>query len=416
MQTDNIYSKLAIISFSLYIFFILFGTTLPFQERAIDASDISTSNVANQIIFTALFLISIITLFHKIDNVISVIKEEKFLALFLLFCTFSIVWSNYSLITFKRLFRFYTEVIVCLSFLLYAKSLDDALVILRIILGAYVVVTFVTIFTIPAAIDSYGDWRGITLQKNLLGQSSLISVLVWGLSLKDKRKLVKFFYTIMMLISLILLIGSKSSTSLIALVIIVISGVLFSLEKYFVNVEIRKTFPIIIILYFILVIVSSYLLVPQLINSIFKEGGKNITFTGRTEIWSYILSVVKKHWLLGCGYQGFWIMNDPNIIKLWPIFHFQINESHNGYIDLLNETGLIGLLLVFSIVINYFYKLNKFKRKNSWKWFILANLIVNILESVLFRGGLYIIEFMFVFAYLELFTSNQFRIKGKLIT
>jgi len=80
------------------------------------------------------------------------------------------------------------------------------------------------------------------------------------------------------------------------------------------------------------------------------------------------------------------------------------NSSHSGYLDILNETGLIGLFSVIAIVINYFVNLVKYKEKTFWMWFIVLALIENFTESILFnpRG---VMTFIFLFAYLSLFTN-----------
>ena len=80
-------------------------------------------------------------------------------------------------------------------------------------------------------------------------------------------------------------------------------------------------------------------------------------------------------------------------------------QSHNGYIDTLNETGIIGLFSFFTVVINYFINLVRYKEKTFWMWFIIIGLMENVTESVLFSpGGL--MTFMFVYSYLSLFVNK----------
>ena len=132
--------------------------------------------------------------------------------------------------------------------------------------------------------------------------------------------------------------------------------------------------------------------------------GKNLTLTGRTDIWADIMVEVKKHLLLGCGYKGFWVVDSPTILELYKIYIWLPRQSHNGYLDVLNETGLIGLISFLAIVISYFVNLVKYKVKSFWMWFVVLALIENFTESVLFNpGGM--MTLMFLYAYLSLFTS-----------
>jgi O-antigen ligase len=67
-------------------------------------------------------------------------------------------------------------------------------------------------------------------------------------------------------------------------------------------------------------------------------------------IWSTLLSYWKDHWLLGSGYGSFWNIGGNKS----PLYHY-VRETdwvalvaigHNGYIDLLCQTGLPGLVMV----------------------------------------------------------------------
>jgi len=400
----NIYSRIAKITFFLYFFFTLFGTALPFRKGVSDPSEIGTANIVNQIVFTILFITSILSLLPKSNQVILIIKREKFLALFLLWCILSIFWSDHSLVSFKRLFQIYTGVLVCLSFLLHSDSVDEVLSTLKILFSIYMIVSLVSIFTIPGATSSYGAWKGLATGKNHMGQASLISLLIWVYSFKDKRIKSQLFYLFMLIVSLILLFGSQSATAITTLLLLILVGFLFSVDKLFESIGIRRTFSIITMIFLGSIIVSIYLLYPDLISSLFLQAGRDLTFTGRTELWADILEEAKKHLLLGCGYQAYWVLDSDTILALYQTYLWLPNQAHNGYVDILNETGLVGLFLVMAIIINYFFHLVKFKEVTYWKWFIIVALIINLQESTLFRPKI-LLGFIFVFFYFALFTD-----------
>ncbi len=76
--------------------------------------------------------------------------------------------------------------------------------------------------------------------------------------------------------------------------------------------------------------------------------GKDTTFSSRTVIWE----VVKEHieWApyLGTGYGAYWtgpFPGSPSYVFV-PLMHFYPSEAHNGYLDVVNDLGMVGLLCV----------------------------------------------------------------------
>ncbi len=75
---------------------------------------------------------------------------------------------------------------------------------------------------------------------------------------------------------------------------------------------------------------------------------KGATFTGRTDLWQFVIDEwVKRPWL-GAGYASVWSI-DPAIqpslkSDMWFGVYAIINEGHQGYLDLLATGGILGLL------------------------------------------------------------------------
>jgi O-antigen ligase len=80
--------------------------------------------------------------------------------------------------------------------------------------------------------------------------------------------------------------------------------------------------------------------------------GRDTTFTGRTNLWSY-LGNLDKNWLLGSGYESFWL--GPRLEAAWKVFHWGPTQAHNGYIEMYIELGLVGLLTLL-LVLLFFYR------------------------------------------------------------
>jgi len=80
--------------------------------------------------------------------------------------------------------------------------------------------------------------------------------------------------------------------------------------------------------------------------------------TGRTQIWLPLFKYAQEHWLLGAGYGSFWLIGPTS-----PIYYYTQNwvaglgHGHNGYLDLLVQIGLPGLLLaIFALILSPLFK------------------------------------------------------------
>jgi len=405
-KAKKYYEKLAHISFSIFLFFIFFTTSLPFRGRTRDISEISTSNPANQIIFGTFFIVYIIIIYSRKNEAIKFIKREKYFFIFLAWCFLTIIWSENSGVSFKRYIQYLTTVTIPLSFFLYSKNSEKAIKIFYYILAAYVLISIAAVFTIPMARNAFGFWRGIHTDKNGFAQISLIAIILFCIhytrTVSLKNKAINLF---LIVISLILLVGARSSTALLTSLILITILILFQIDKLFEPIGIRKTISFLLILCGITIILSILFFVPEKLESAIGVTGKDLTFTGRVDLWKDIWVYVQNHFYFGAGFRGFWIINSPRLVEFYQIYIWLPIQSHNGYLDILNEVGAIGATLFLLILVNYFFNLSKLKVKQSWKWFVIAAIIMNITESK-FISPKSVSGVMFIISYLALFKDS----------
>jgi O-antigen ligase len=74
---------------------------------------------------------------------------------------------------------------------------------------------------------------------------------------------------------------------------------------------------------------------------------RGVTFTARTDIWSFVVGEIGKRPWFGAGYGSFWSI-DPAVqpsLKTdgWFGVDTIINEGHDGYLDQLATGGVVGL-------------------------------------------------------------------------
>ncbi len=77
--------------------------------------------------------------------------------------------------------------------------------------------------------------------------------------------------------------------------------------------------------------------------------GRDLTFTGRTEIWELVLRE-KTNPLIGVGFYSFWLGDRPE--RLSEGYYYHLNEAHNGYLETYLNNGLIGLALLAMVLIS----------------------------------------------------------------
>jgi O-antigen ligase len=82
---------------------------------------------------------------------------------------------------------------------------------------------------------------------------------------------------------------------------------------------------------------------------------RGVTFSSRTDLWTFEIGEIWKRPLLGAGYSSFWAINpdvQPSLkTDAWFGLYAIINEGHNGYLDQLATGGIVGLLGAVFVVV-----------------------------------------------------------------
>jgi O-antigen ligase len=78
-----------------------------------------------------------------------------------------------------------------------------------------------------------------------------------------------------------------------------------------------------------------------------EQMGKDLTLSGRTDLWEYLLNTPINP-ILGSGYQSFWLQSYA--AELWAKYYFHPTQAHNGYIETYLQGGLLGLFLLLAMI------------------------------------------------------------------
>ncbi len=82
--------------------------------------------------------------------------------------------------------------------------------------------------------------------------------------------------------------------------------------------------------------------------------GKDMSLTGRTDLWQVALDEIAARPLLGAGYQAVWVPGNPIAEMLWTDFGVESRTGfhfHNAYLSNAVEIGVIGVTLQAILVL-----------------------------------------------------------------
>jgi exopolysaccharide production protein ExoQ len=304
---------------------------------------------------------------------------NPFYLIFLLLAIISLGWSIDPPITTRALFRLVVIFLSCTAFTLYGWRTDRFQGVMRPLLGALLVgsVVFAVVLPYygvqqfsdfaavgPGRIASYRDTlgtikpvlRGLTFGKNQMGQLASFGVIFWFHAWLGKD--VRTRWVILCGgCALICLYWAHSSTSIIAAAFSV--PMLLLLRHW--PQWLRRYMPYILVMFTVLILLYSLVVlrvIPQLdflLTPITAITGKDLTFSDRTAIWQIVVDHISQHPLIGTGYAAYWDNDNlasPSQVFKTLLFFFP-GESHNGYLEVLNDLGIVGGLCLLGFLFTF---------------------------------------------------------------
>ena len=332
-----------------------------YSGQQIDFADMAEPNPTSRAIKLALLgLSSIIVIWRGSLGWLVIRRLNPFFTAFLALVPVSVVWSIAPTETLARYVSLVSIVLVCFAFVLVSWRPTRFQDVVRPIFTLLLIASIVFALASPRLGIETGTgtlqdaWRGLTSQKNQFGMLSSFGFLFWlhaGLSRE-----VRWWHALLgVSLAGACILLSRSSTSLLASVL---AGT-FMLLLLRSPANWRPYMPYIVGVFAIIVVVFAVAvlkLVPGLqilLTPITAITGKDLTFSNRSEIWAIIKEHIELRPLLGSGYGAYWIgpvPTSPSYIFLSRMY-FYPTESHNGYLEIVNDLGLVGLSILFGYLV-----------------------------------------------------------------
>ena len=273
-------------------------------------------------------------------SVLSASLRVKFMTAATGLAIFSVLWSQDPAVTVR------TGLYLCLNtlfvyYLVRRFSPDD---LMRLFIGLGVLTAALSL-SMAIVVPSYAWTRseglpalqGAFSAKNALGQMCVL-FLTPALFLRGMRRVSRATYILLMLVTIAL------SFSVQAWVATFLCFCYVGVQTLSRRLEDRDfkwlTFVTVLPVGVGLVVLLTFWL------QILDFFGKDPTLSSRTTIWGAVIGSILKHPLLGWGYGAFWNGMKGEAGSLLVIIHFPISQAQNGPLEVLLNTGAVGLAFV----------------------------------------------------------------------
>jgi O-antigen ligase len=312
--------------------------------------------------FLVLIVLGIRTLARRGVWTASLVRENRWIFLFLAYCFAAILWSDFPFVAFKRWIKVLGHPVMALVILTDPRPTEALRLVLLRCSAIMLPLSVLFVKYLPQYSRMYDPWTGqpqycgINLNKNELGYCCMAFglYLVWNLTIcyqiKDpkQRREELLVSAILLLMAAWLLKLAQSTTSLITL--LTGSVIVTSLRTNLIPKRFFGTFVVSAI-----ILAATAELTIGVYRPLVELFGKDVTLTDRTLVWSDVISMVE--WpLVGTGFESFWL--GSRLDSLWEKWWWKPNQAHNGYIEVYLNLGIIGLVLLAGMLLSTFRRIS----------------------------------------------------------
>lgn len=308
-------------------------------------------SLIDRAVFLILEIVGVMILIRRRLNWKELFTQNIWICLFFIFGAISILWSDYSFVSFKRWFKALGNIIMVLVILTEVRPYAALGAILRRLSFVFLPLSVLFIKYYPEMGRAYTShlgqpmFTGVAGQKNGLGVICLLSGIYFSWNLLFNRRegvestsrLHFSIYLIILPMIAWLFYMANSATSLVCLIIAIC---LFLMGRR--PVVARKPLRILTIGIAFIALYSALELLFDISGTIIDMLGRRPDLTTRVPMWEDLLSMVKNP-IVGFGYESFWLGARQKIIEeKWGI----AISAHNGYLEMYLNLGLIGLFML----------------------------------------------------------------------
>jgi exopolysaccharide production protein ExoQ len=271
----------------------------------------------------------------------------------------SIAWSDAPVLTLRRSVFLLGSTVIGI-YLGERFSIEQLSRWLAQVLCMIMLASLILYCIVPSSVIDYaaydGAWKGVTINKNTFGWYMAIAVAVLTLVRFRRFRWLRYIF---LLTAAILLLLSRSATSLVGCVLIISIVPLWRMIRAG-----PKTRRLVFVLMLMAICSGTYFIWAER-QLLFRVLGRDSTLTGRTDLWVLVMSAIAKHPFLGYGYGAFWSGMKDEVLNIYIASRWLPMGAHNGYLELWLGVGILGLPLVLYFILRSLGMAEDYIRSNE---------------------------------------------------
>jgi exopolysaccharide production protein ExoQ len=344
--------KLTDLAEKIFVTICLFLSTSGLVPVLLDSENATgiPADPYSPIFFSGIYLVTLLLILARRRAFSYVVVKDVWIWLLVGLALASILWTVAPDMTPRRSFLLLGTTLFGI-YLATRYSLREQLYLLAGTLSIVIFLSIIFAITLPFyGLMSFqeggvhaGAWRGIMTHKNGLGRLMVLSNMVFLLlSISTHRQGRRWFFIVNYILSIALIILSTSKTALTVFLTMTIMLPVYRAWRQ----NSSRVVPLTIAI--ILVAAGAMTLLLDNLEVIGNVLGKDLTLTGRTDIWAVMWELIGQRPILGYGFNGFWRGWDSEVSSyIWRTLQWDCPYGHNGFLDLMAELGIVGLAVFF---------------------------------------------------------------------
>ena len=327
-------------------FSLLIVILLVFSEgilpRLVPGGDGDDGSAFLRLLWLPIYGVAFLGLIWKFQDVARACLRLPFLMILIVICAASFTWSIEPGLTQRRSLA----IVMTTAAGLYVGTRYDWQTMLRALGFAWCIIAIVAFMT-GALNPSFGRmqevhigaWQGLYFEKNQLGGSMALAATFAGfLAIMDQK--FRRIWIGFLGLAIVLVLLSTSKTALL--------GLLLGLGILAVCAWMKRGIAIGLITLWGAVILVGFggavlVIAPEVVFAIL---GRDMTLTGRTDIWIALVDYIQQRPLFGYGYGVFWSPESGPGNWVRETLEWDAPTAHNGWLEVALSLGLIGLLFL----------------------------------------------------------------------
>jgi exopolysaccharide production protein ExoQ len=313
-------------------------------------------------VFLGLIAMAVYVLRKRQVTLVKLIRDNRWLTCFVLYCLLSVFWSDFAFVSFKRWIKILGHPIMVV--LLFTETNREEALGTLVKRNAYVFlplsICWMKYFPkLGRKASEFGVMSncGLAETKNVLGGICWILAFffLWRfLQVRKRGKGGRRRDELRLTIVLIAMAGYcllKAHSAAADIALMLASATLLFLGLRFVNKRTIWAYAVTAI-----VIFGAAQLTFDLYGKIVDLSGHEATIEGRGRLWEILLATDLDP-VLGAGFESYWL--GGRVDKIWsmPEFWWHPNQAHNGYLELYLNLGIVGLCIFAGVTLSAFQKI-----------------------------------------------------------